>query len=71
VVVIPDFFAKDRILEGHLTEVLPDWHAASYGIFAVWPPNSGTNHLRRSYLNFVAAISKSEPDTDHEVNDQN
>lgn len=65
VVVIPDFFAADRIANGYLVEILPEWHAPSYGIYAVWPPNTGTNHLRNSYLNFIAAISKTEPGSDH------
>lgn len=67
VVVMPDFFVKDRIDEGHLVEVLPEWQAPSYGIFAVWPPNSGTNHLRNLYLNFVAAISKTEHGRDRKL----
>ncbi len=66
VVVMPDFFVRDRIAEGHLVEVLPKWHAPSYGIYAVWPPNSGTNHLRNSYLEFVAAIAKTESESDRE-----
>ncbi|PHR96774.1 MAG: transcriptional regulator [Blastopirellula sp.] len=69
VVVMPDFFVRDRIAAGLLVEVLQDWHAPSYGIFAVWPPNSGTNHLRNSYLNFVAAISKTKPESDRVIGD--
>lgn len=69
VVVMPDFFVNDRIAEGHLVEVLPEWQASSYGIYSVWPPNSGTNHLRNLYLNFIATISKTERKIDRELVD--
>lgn len=63
-VVLPDFFVRQPIEEGSLVEVLPDLQTSTYGIYAVWPPNSGTNHLRNSFLNFVAAIARTEADTD-------
>ncbi|MCY6382306.1 LysR family transcriptional regulator [Hoeflea prorocentri] len=67
IVVMPDFFVRERIAEGHLMELLPDWRAPSYGIYAVWPPNSGTNRLRSAYVDFVGAISKTEPQTDRNM----
>lgn len=63
-VVLPDFFVRQPMKEGSLVEVLPDLQASTYGIYAVWPPNSGTNHLRNSFLNFVAEIARTEADTD-------
>ena len=64
VVMLPDFFVRDAINEGRLREVLPDWHAPSFGIYAVWPPNTGTNHVRNALLKFVAAIAKTGPEMD-------
>ncbi len=65
VIVMPDFFVRDALNAGRLVELLPEWQAPTYGIYALWPPNSGTNHLRTSFLDFVAAIAKTEADTDH------
>ncbi len=64
IVMLPDFFVDEAMKDGQLVEVLPDWQAPSFGIYAIWPPNSGTHYLRKSFLEFVAAIAKTEPDAD-------
>ncbi len=64
VVMLPDFFLRESIDEGKLYEVLPDWHAPSFGIYAVWPPNTGSNHVRSALLKFVATIAKTGPEMD-------
>jgi len=64
VVMLPDFFVRESIDEGKLCEVLPGWQAPSFGIYAVWPPNTGSNHVRNALLKFVAVIAKTEPEMD-------
>jgi DNA-binding transcriptional LysR family regulator len=67
IVLLPDFLVHERIETGHLVEVLLDWHSASYDIFALWPTNSTTNYLRKTFLDFVATIAKTDPASDREV----
>jgi DNA-binding transcriptional LysR family regulator len=67
IVLLPDFFVRDRIEKGHLVEVLPDWQSTHYGIFALWPANSTTNYLRKSFLDFVGTIAKNDPAADREI----
>ncbi|MCP4385905.1 MAG: LysR family transcriptional regulator [Hyphomicrobiales bacterium] len=62
VVVMPDFFVREAIDADTLVDVLPAWHASPYGIYAVWPPNAGTNHLRTSFLDFIAEIARTDAD---------
>lgn len=64
VVMLPDFFLRNAVDEGSLCEVLPDWHAPSFGIYAVWPPNTGSNRVRNALLKFVATIAKTGPEMD-------
>jgi len=64
VVMLPDFFVRQALEDGQLVEVLDGWHAPSFGIYAIWPPNSGTDHIRTAFLDFIAAISKTGPETD-------
>ncbi len=64
VVLLPDFFVREAMEKGELVEVLPRWQAPLYGIYAIWPPNTGTNYLRTSFLNFIAEIAKTEPAAD-------
>jgi len=61
VVMLPDFFVQDALAAGLLVQVLPKWRAPAFGIYAVWPPNAGTNHLRAAFLKHVANIAKTEP----------
>ena len=63
-VVLPDFLVRDQLTCGTLVDVLPDWHMPGYGIYATWPPNSGTNHLRRLYFDHIAAIATTTAETD-------
>jgi len=67
VVLLPEFFVRERINKGYLSEILPDWQTSSYGIFALWPANSTTNYLRKSFLDFVATIAKTEPSNDDKI----
>ncbi len=64
VVMLPDFFLREAVDEGRLREVLPEWQAPSFGIYAVWPPNTGNNHVRNALLKFVATIAKTGPEMD-------
>ena len=66
VVMLPDFFLHEAIDAGRLVEVLRNWQAPSFGIYAVWPPNTGSNHVRNALLKFVAAIVKTGPEMDTE-----
>lgn len=67
VVMLPDFFVRESLKSRALVEVLPEWQAPIYGIYAVWPPNAATNQLRSSFLNFIAAIARTEADTDTQI----
>ncbi|MEP3280397.1 MAG: LysR family transcriptional regulator [Stappiaceae bacterium] len=65
VVMLPDFFVQQAIAEQQLVEILCDqWHAPTYGIYAVWPPNTGSNNLRSAFLQFIADIARSDVDAD-------
>ncbi len=64
IVMLPDFFVAAALEDGHLTHILPDWQAPSFGIYAVWPPNKGTNYLRSTFLDYIAAIAKTDPKSD-------
>jgi len=64
VMMLPDFFVHEAIDAGRLVEVLPDWQAPSIGIYAIWPPNAGRNHVRNALLKYVAAIANTEPEMD-------
>ena len=64
VVMLPDFFVSEDLADGSLTEVLPDWSAPSFGIFAVWPDNRGSNALRSAFVDYVGQIAKTNPDMD-------
>lgn len=66
-VMLPDFFLRDSIADGSLVEVLTDWRAPTFGIYAVWPDNAGTNALRTLFVNFVALIARTEEETDRQM----
>ena len=58
VTVLPDFLAREPLASGRLVEVLPDWSVPSFGIYAVWPDNPGTNTLRNLFVDYIAEIGK-------------
>ncbi|MCP5000499.1 MAG: LysR family transcriptional regulator [Hyphomicrobiales bacterium] len=58
VTILPDFLAREPIAAGRLVEVLPDWSVPTFGIYAVWPDNPGTNSLRTLFVDFIAEIGK-------------
>ncbi|WP_136658537.1 LysR family transcriptional regulator [Nitratireductor sp. XY-223] len=58
ITVLPDFLARAPLEAGRLVEVLPDWSVPTFGIYAVWPDNPGTNTLRALFVDFVAEIGK-------------
>jgi len=49
----PDYLVDTAIKEGHLVEILPQWHAADMIIYAVWPDNVAKNSLTSRFLNFM------------------
>lgn len=61
VAVLPDFLVREAIAAGELIDVLPDWSAPPFGIFAVWPNTPGTNALRNRFVDFIAEIAKPQP----------
>jgi len=67
IVLLPDFFVRERIEAGYLHQILTEWQIDSYGIFALWPANSTTNYLRKSFLDFIATIAKTEPSADDKL----
>ncbi|MEX3008018.1 LysR family transcriptional regulator [Hoeflea sp. TYP-13] len=58
VTILPDFLARQPIAAGALVEVLPDWSVPTFGIYAVWPDNPGTNTLRTLFVDFISEIGK-------------
>lgn len=66
-VMLPDFFLRETVAAGDLVEVLPDWRAPSFGIYAVWPDNPGTNALRTLFVNFIALIARTAEETDRQM----
>lgn len=68
-VMLPDFFLRDSVADGSLVEVLPDWRAPTFGIYAVWPDNPGTNALRRLFVDYIALIAKTGEETDRHIAD--
>jgi len=68
-VLLPDFFVQHSLGTGQLVKALPNWDAAPYGIYAVWPPNAGTNHLRNAFLKYVGSIAKTPLQHDTEFMD--
>lgn len=64
IVLLPDFFVTEALEAGRLVEVLPDWEAKDYAIYAVWPANTGTNLLRTLFVDFIAGIARTGPEDD-------
>lgn len=64
VTILPDFLVEQAIEDGRLVRLLADWQAPPFGIFAIWPANSASHQLRSLFLNFIAGISRSNPDAD-------
>lgn len=64
IAVLPDFLVEQALEQGQLVQVLPDWPTPQFGIFAIWPPNSASHHLRNSLLNFIAGIADSKAQAD-------
>ncbi len=58
IAMLPDFLVRDRIEARKLQEVLPQWDTPSFGIYAVWPDNTGANSLRRLFVDFISEIAK-------------
>lgn len=64
IAMLPDFLVRETIAENKLVNVLPDWSAPAFGIYAVWPDNPGTHALRTLFVNYVALIAKTEAGSD-------
>ncbi|WP_419910248.1 LysR family transcriptional regulator [Hoeflea sp.] len=58
ITVLPDFLARAPLADGRLVEILPGWSVPSFGIYAVWPDNPGTNTLRTLFVDFIAEIGR-------------
>ncbi len=53
--ILPKFLVAEDLASGAMIHVLPDWRAASVGVYAVWPPNAPKAGLTAA---FVAAVSE-------------
>jgi len=52
--ILPTSLTDAGIASGLIRPVLPDWHVASVGIFAVWPPNAPRDGLTAHFVRFLA-----------------
>ncbi|MBU2287395.1 MAG: hypothetical protein KKC85_13265, partial [Gammaproteobacteria bacterium] len=50
-----DFMVAEDLAAGRLIELLPDWHLASAGVYAVWPANTSRNAISMHFVNFIHA----------------
>lgn len=48
-----DFAVAEELAAGSLVELLPDWHLASAGAYAVWPANVSRNSLSMRFVDFL------------------
>ena len=65
ITLLPDFLVEQALEQGRLKQILPDWQTPQFGIFAMWPPNSASHHLRNSFLKFIAGITDSPAEADN------
>ncbi|MEM7241547.1 MAG: LysR family transcriptional regulator [Pseudomonadota bacterium] len=49
------FYALRDLEDGRLEEILPDWHTAPMGVYAVWPHNTGQRSLTKLFVEHVMA----------------
>lgn len=47
---VPEFLARDDIHAGKMTQILPDWHLESLGIYAMWHQNTPKNGLTKTLV---------------------
>jgi DNA-binding transcriptional LysR family regulator len=50
-----DFLVAEELASGALVEMLPDWHLASVGVYAVWPANTSRHSLSMHFVDFIHA----------------
>lgn len=51
----PGFIVDDDIAAGRLVRVLPDWHSAEMGVYAVYPSRKHLSAKVRTFVDFLAA----------------
>jgi DNA-binding transcriptional LysR family regulator len=49
----PDFLVQEKIKNGELLEVLPEWHVPSIPVYAVWPENVNKNSNVLQFINHI------------------
>lgn len=54
VTILPRSIAQDALASGRLQHVLPDWHLAPLGFYAVWPDRSRRESLTVQFARFLA-----------------
>jgi DNA-binding transcriptional LysR family regulator len=57
----PDFIAGPLIRKGRLVEVLPDWRAAEFGVYAVYVPTQFLPAKSRVFLEHLAKLYEKPP----------
>lgn len=50
-----DFMVAEDLASGRLVELLPDWHLASAGVYAVWPANASRHSISMHFVDFIHA----------------
>ena len=50
-----EFLVAAELASGSLVEMLPDWHLASPGVYAVWPANTSRNSVSMHFVDFLHA----------------
>jgi DNA-binding transcriptional LysR family regulator len=51
--ILPDFFVRQELSSNALTQLLPDWHLRSGGIYAVYPPTQFRSAATQKFTNFL------------------
>jgi DNA-binding transcriptional LysR family regulator len=57
----PDFIAGPLIRKGRLVEILPDWRAAEFGVYAVYAPTQFLPAKSRAFLEHLAKLYAKPP----------
>jgi len=53
VLVVPESLCRTALADGHLLELLPDWHLPGVGIYAVYPSPRHLTPKVRSFIDFI------------------
>jgi len=52
-IVVPAFLVQEELLDGRLSEVLPEWASASAGCYALYPTRVGPHAASRRFVDFL------------------